>query len=180
MSGGRLIRDMRICNVEGSMNNQILLTGGRPNSRRGFLSIIRYGLKLRCYLSVNSPVPVGIWTVKRHVSNKHHSFIVLSYSSRKTVTFLLDSNKMIQNNELRLDEEELTMNVTRFGDNSLVQVKAFSLKFITKEGSSQSIKIRGRVMKAASVQEGKQLLLSFIGGYFEYFEVCNGELRKIK
>jgi hypothetical protein len=180
MSGGRLIRDMKICNVEKSMNNQILLTGGRPNCKKGFLSVIRYGLKIRSIISINCAIPVGVWAVKKHAWDKFHTYIVLSLSSRKTHTFIYDPNKLTRTDELKLDDNELTMNVSRFGDNSLVQVAAFRLKYINKEGNSRDYSIRGRVMKATAVPEGRQLMLSMVGGFIEYLEVSGNELKKIK
>lgn len=61
------------------------------------------------------------------------------------------------------------MNVNRFGDNSLVQVGGFRLRYINKDAVVRDNPIKGRVMKAISVPEGKQLLLSLIGGYLEYY-----------
>jgi len=98
MQGGRMIRDMKICNVEKSMNNQILLTGGHPDGKSGFLSVIRYGLKLKSLLSVNCTNPAGIWTIKRHVGDKYHTYIILTYSQRRTIIYLYDSHKLTQNN----------------------------------------------------------------------------------
>lgn len=102
MPGGKMIRDMKICNVEKSMNNQILLTGSHPDGKTGFLSIIRYGLKLKTLLSVNCTNPAGIWSIKRHISDKNHTYIVLTYQQRRTITYLYDSHKLTQINELKL------------------------------------------------------------------------------
>lgn len=151
------------------MNNQILLAGGRPNCNRGFLSVIKYGLKLKSHLSVSCTAPNGIWAIKRHISEKYHTHIVLGFSNRKTLTFHYDSNKLIPSNELRLDENEMTLLVCRFGDNSLVQVVPSKIKFINKDGSSRDIFIKGRIMKATSVNEGRQLLISLVGGFLEYY-----------
>jgi hypothetical protein len=78
------------------MNNQILLTGSRPDGKSGFLSVIRYGLKLKSLLSVNCTNPLGIWAIKRHISDKHHTYIVLTYQQRRTITYLYDSHKLTQ------------------------------------------------------------------------------------
>ena len=139
MPGGKMVKDMKICNAEGSMNNQILLTGGNLNSKKGFLSIIRYGLKLKSITTANCASPVGMWSIKKHVTDKYHSYVVLTYASRKTLTFHHDSgnNKMVQTNDLRLSESDLTIDLTRFGDNSLVQVSPFRIKYVTKEGASK-------------------------------------------
>jgi hypothetical protein len=171
---GRVVRDMRISNLEKGMNNQILLTGGRPRSKKGFLSVIKYGLKLKSHLSVSCTSPVGIWAVKQHVSEKYHSHVVLAFSNRKTLTFHYDGSKLIPRSDLRLDENELTLHVVRFGDNSLVQVVPSKLKFISREGTHKDILIKGRIMRATSVNEGRQLLLSLVGGFIEYYEVQGG------
>ena len=103
MRSGTIIRDMKLCNVESSMNNQILLTGGYGQSKKGFLNIIRYGLKLRQIVGVACSTPYGIWTVKKNVNDKHHSYIVITYSgSRKTLTFHIENHKLVQTNDLRL------------------------------------------------------------------------------
>ena len=96
MKASTLIRDMKICNVEGTMNNQILLTGGYGQGKKGFLNIIRYGLKLRSVVSINCSAPHGIWTVKKNVNDKYHSFVVITYNqSRKTLTFHIENNKLV-------------------------------------------------------------------------------------
>ena len=120
------------------MNNQILLTGGCGQGRKGFLNIIRYGLKLRPVVSINCSAPHGIWTVKKNVNDKYHSFVVITYNqSRKTLTFHIENNKLVQSNDLRLSEGDLTIHITRFGDNSLVQVSPFKIRYTTREGISK-------------------------------------------
>ena len=84
------------------MNNQILLLGGRPNGRSGFLSIIRYGLKIRSYLSVNITNPLNIWIIKRNVFDKYHSYLIIYLQSRKTITFYLDGKKLVQCHDLKI------------------------------------------------------------------------------
>ena len=155
------------------MNNQILVTGGRPNSKKGFLSITRYGLKLKTILSVNCTAPLGIWTIKKQSSDLYHSYIVLTYSTRKTVTYLYEVNKIVQCNDLKLSDSELTLNVTRFGDNSIVQVAHFMVKYISNNGTSSTHNIKGRALRATAVQDGRQAMVSLIGGYLEYYEVIN-------
>lgn len=100
---GRVIRDMKISSLEKGMNNEILLTGGRPRSKRGFLSVIKYGLKLKSHLNVSSNVPQGIWAIKQHVSEKYHSYIVIAFNQRKTSTFYYDGSKLHPKSDLRLD-----------------------------------------------------------------------------
>lgn len=131
--------------------------------------MIKYGLKLKSHLSVSCTAPNGIWAIKRHISEKYHTHIVLGFSNRKTLTFHYDSNKLIPSNELRLDENDMTLLVSRLADNSLVQVVPSKIKFINREGSSRDIFIKGRIMKAASVNEGRQLLISLVGGFLEYY-----------
>lgn len=69
------------------MSNQILITGGRPCTKKGFISIMKYGLKVKTHLSINLPTPQGIWAIKKNVNDKYHTFIVISLSSRKTNTY---------------------------------------------------------------------------------------------
>ena len=148
------------------MNNQIILTGGYPNSKKGYLSIIRYGLKLRSLITANCSSPLGIWTIKKNNNDKYHSYIVLTYSTRKTVTYMFDQKKMVQSNDLRLSENDLTIEITRFGDNSLVQVAPFRIKYNTRDGVGKEISIKGRITKATGVEEGRQLMTALIGGDF--------------
>ena len=86
------------------MNNQILLVGGRTQSRKGFLSVIRFGLKIKNHLSINTGVPLNIWAVKKYAGDKYHSYIVLSFSTRKSVVYCHDNKKLILNNELKIEE----------------------------------------------------------------------------
>jgi hypothetical protein len=85
------------------MNNQILVTGGRPGSKRGFLSVMKHGLKMKVHISIKLSNMLGIWPVRRHASDKHHSYIVISFTSRKTMTYYHDNGKLIPTYELRLD-----------------------------------------------------------------------------
>ena len=135
------------------MNNQILLTGGYLNSKRGFLSIIRYGLKLKILLTVSCGNPSGIWALKRNVNDKYHSFLVITYSSsRKTLTYYIENNqKAVQSNDLRLSKGDLSLDIVRFGDNSMVQVTPFKLRYTTREGIVKETSIRGKVLKSTGV-----------------------------
>lgn len=132
MNAGRVIRDMKISNVEKGLNNQILLTGGRPSNKKGFLSIIKYGLKMKSYLSVSCTAPSGIWALRRHPQDRYHTFVVLSFSNRKTMSFAHENSKLLPTTELRLDENEQTLHVTRMADGSLVQIVPSKMKIITK------------------------------------------------
>jgi hypothetical protein len=85
------------------MNNQLLITGGRPCGKKGFLSIMKYGLKVKTHLSINIPTPVGMWVLKKNVNDKYHSYIVTSLLSRKTTTYYHDNYKLCLTHELRLD-----------------------------------------------------------------------------
>ena len=85
------------------MNNQILITGGRPCGKNGFLSIMKYGLKVKTHLSINIPTPSSIWAIKRNVNDKYHTFIVVSLAGRKTTTYYHDNYKLFPTHELRLD-----------------------------------------------------------------------------
>ncbi len=151
------------------MNNQILLTGGRPNSKKGFLSVIKYGLKLKSHLSISCTPPIGIWSLKKHIQDKYNSYVVLTFPSRKTSTFHYEASKLVPNTELRLDENEITLHTVRFFDNSLVQVVPSKLKYINKDGIARDISIKGRIMKAVSVNEGRQLFVALVGGFMEYY-----------
>ena len=62
----------------------------------------------------------------------------------------------------------------------MVQVAPSKFRFYPREGPSKLLEVKGRISKAISVNEGKQLFLQFIGGYVEYYEVMNGELVRIK
>ena len=175
---GKIVRDLKI--YPDKTTNHLVVVGGRPNTHQGFLYAIRYGLKYRSHFTINTTPPTSFWAIKRHVSDKHHSHIVLSYSSRKTVTYLIDSNKLIPTSELHIDEQELSVHVVRMADNMLVQVVPSKIKYINREGSGKQVGIRGRIMKAVSVSEGKQLLILLIGGFIQYYENYNGDLRKIQ
>lgn len=132
MNAGRVIRDMKICNVEKGLNNQILLTGGRPSNKKGFLSIIKYGLKMKSHLSVSCTAPSGIWALRRHPQDRNHTFVVLSFSNRKTMSFVHENSKLLPTTELRLDENEQTLHVTRMADGSLVQIVPSKMKVISR------------------------------------------------
>jgi len=76
---------------------------------------------------------------------------------------------MVQTNDLRLSESDLTIDITRFGDNSFTQVSPFRIKYFTKERVSKEVGIKGRVLKATGVEEGRQLMTALIGGDLEYY-----------
>ena len=103
MEEGRIIRDLKICNIEKGMSNQILVTGGRPGSKRGFLSVMKHGLKMKIHISINLASTQGIWPIRRHTSDKHHSYIVISFANKKTTTYIHDCGRLTPTNELRLD-----------------------------------------------------------------------------
>lgn len=83
----RMIRDMKLINLEKSVSSQIIITGGRPGNKKGFLSVLRYGLKVKEYLTVNFMNPVGAWCLKRSIADKQHSYIVFTFSNRKTSSY---------------------------------------------------------------------------------------------
>jgi hypothetical protein len=56
----------------------------------------------------------------------------------------------------------------------MVQVAPSKFRFYPREGPSKLLEVKGRISKAISVNEGKQLFLQFIGGYVEYYEVMSG------
>lgn len=79
---------MKTLTVEkGMANSQIILTGGRPKGKKGFYTIIKYGLKVKECLAINFACPVGIWCLKKSISDKFHSYIVFTFPTRKTVTY---------------------------------------------------------------------------------------------
>ena len=117
-------------------------------------------------MNVKSTAPAGIWVLKKNVSDKHHTYIVSSTANRRTMVYVNEGGKLGLTNELKLDGEESTMNVTRFHDNSMVQVGMYKLKLFSKDGKVRDEIIRGRVLKATGVNEGRQLLLSLGGGCF--------------
>jgi hypothetical protein len=47
----------------------------------------------------------------------------------------------------------------------LVQVSPFKIRYFPREGSMKVLEIKGRITKAVTVNEGRQLLLMLIGGY---------------
>lgn len=91
MENSRQIRDMKIVNLEKAMNNQLLITGGRSGGKKGFFSIIKYGLKSQPWLTIQMLAPTNIWCLKKSVNDKHHSYIVVSYISRKTIVYYFEN-----------------------------------------------------------------------------------------
>jgi hypothetical protein len=176
----RMIRDMKVANIEKSVSSQIILTGGRPGNKKGFLSILKYGLKVKEYLTVNFMNPIGAWCLKKSISDKHHSYIVFSFASRKTASYSFENSMLSHTNELKLEEFEATLHVNKFHDGSIVQVTASKIRHIQRENYNRDISIKGRIMKAICVNEGKQLLILLIGGFMEYYELNNnGELKLV-
>jgi hypothetical protein len=86
------------------MNNQLLITGGRSGGKKGFLSILKYGLKIQSWLTIGMLAPSNVWCLKKSVADRYHSYIVVSYVSRRTTVYYCESrSKFIQVTELRLD-----------------------------------------------------------------------------
>lgn len=74
-------------------------------------------------------------------------------------------------NELKLEESEITLHVNKLCDGSIVQVTASKIRHIQKENTCRDINIKGRIMKAMCVTEGKQLFILLVGGFMEYYEL---------
>lgn len=155
-----------------------MITGGRCGSKKGFLSVLKYGLKVKEYLNVNFVSPIGAWCLKRSNTDRHHSYIVFSFSNRKTSCYLFENNMLSHTNELRLDESETSLHVNKLADGSIVQVTASKIRHI--QNHHRDICIKGRIMKAACLAEGRQLVILLIGGFMEYYELnSNGELKLV-
>jgi hypothetical protein len=61
-----------------------------------------------------------------------------------------------------------------------VQVTGSKIRHIQRENYYRDTSIKGRIMKATCVAEGRQLLILLIGGFMEYYELNNnGELKLI-
>jgi len=54
-------------------------------------------------------------------------------------------------------------------DNSLIQMMASRIRCISKDGYIKDTSVKGRIMKAISVNEGRQLAGSLIGGFLVYY-----------
>lgn len=81
------------------MNSQLNIAGGRAGGKKGFLSILKYGLKVQSMPTINTLAPYGIWCLKKSVTDKHHSYIVITYQSRKTITYAFETrNKLSMTN----------------------------------------------------------------------------------
>lgn len=61
--------------------------------------------------------------------------------------------------------------MNKFYDGSIVQVTASKIRHINKDNLNRDISIKGRIMKAICVTEGRQLLILLIGGFMEYYEL---------
>jgi hypothetical protein len=94
---------MRLANLEKNVSSQIFLTGGRPGNKKGFLSVLKYGLKVKEYLTVSFMNPVGAWCLKRSMGDKHHSYIVFSFASRRTASYSFENSMLSHTNELKLE-----------------------------------------------------------------------------
>ena len=147
-----------------------MLSGGWPWGK-GFVSVMKYGLRVKECLAIHSIIPLGIWCLKRNNSDPHHSYIVLTYPSRKTNTFYFESNKLSSTYDLRLDENETSLHVTRLYDGSTVQVMASRIRHITSDNGIKDMPIKGRIMKGGSISGGKQLMILLVGGFIEYYEL---------
>ena len=98
-----MIKDMKILNLEKNTSSQIVLAGGRPGNKRGFLSVLKYGLKVKEYLAINFANPVGAWCLKKSLTDNHHSYIIFTFGNRKTTCYHFDNNMLFQSNQLKLE-----------------------------------------------------------------------------
>ena len=95
MAGPRMIRDMKILNMEKGTSSQIVIAGGSPGNKKGFLSVLKYGLKVREYLNISFVNPVGAWCLKKSLADKHHSYIVFTFGNRKTSCYHFDNSMLV-------------------------------------------------------------------------------------
>ena len=47
LPSAKVIKDMKVGNFENTINKQILVTGSKNGGKKGFYSIIKYGLKVK-------------------------------------------------------------------------------------------------------------------------------------
>ena len=47
LPSSKVIKDMKVGNFENTINKQILVTGSKNGGKKGFYSIIKYGLKVK-------------------------------------------------------------------------------------------------------------------------------------
>ena len=155
----------------------MVLAGGWPGGP-GFITVMKYGLKVKESLAIRSATPSGVWCIKKRTQDRFHSFIVITFPSRKTNSLVFEGQKFVSTFDLRLDENESSLHVTRLWDNSVVQVMASRVRHVTSNNLVRDIPIRGRIMRGASLPGGVQLVLLLVGGYVEYYELtADGELK---
>jgi hypothetical protein len=93
-----MIRDMKVARLEKALNRQIIVTGGRPGNKKGFFSVFKYGLKVNEYLTINFNPPVGAWCLKKYKNDSYHSFIIFSFSSKKTSSYSFEKGMLSHTN----------------------------------------------------------------------------------
>ena len=168
LEAGKMFRDLKMLGQDKPEGGEMILSGGWPGGS-GFITVMKYGLKVKESLAIRSAVPSGLWCLKKCSNDRYHTYIVLGFPNRKTSSLILDGQKFVNTYDLRLDENESSLHVSRLWDNSVVQVMPSRIRHVTSNNMVRDMPIKGIIMRGASLTGGSQLVLLLVGGFIEYY-----------
>lgn len=131
--------------------------------------VSRYGLSVKELVKADLPGnPLYIWSMKYSLSDKYHSFMIVSFVNATIALSVGESIEEIQNTGFRMDLS--SVHVGQFYDDSFVQVYSSGYRHIKSENRFIEWNAPdGKNVKFAA-SNSRQLILSTTGGKIYYFE----------
>jgi splicing factor 3B subunit 3 len=124
--------------------------------------------------------PNAVWTVKRHISDPHDSYLVVSFVNA-TLVLSIGGESVEEVSDSGLLGTAPTLMVALIGDDALLQAHAGGLRHVRADKRGQEWKTPGRKQLQHAACNGQQAVVAVSGGELFYFELdALGQLREVQ
>eukprot|EP00048_Salpingoeca_helianthica_P016590 m.233134 g.233134 ORF g.233134 m.233134 type:complete len:1196 (+) comp18997_c0_seq1:31-3618(+) len=170
------ILDCKIADLFSEETPQFYIAVGR--GPRSSLRTLRHGLEVtRMALSDLPGTPNAVWTVKRHATDTHDSYIVVSFVNATLVLSIGDTVQEVTDSGFLPTVS--TLCVGRVGESSLVQVFPEGIRHIRGDKRTSEWKVPSKRIITHAAMNDQQVAISLSGGEIVYFEMNRmGELQE--